>query len=94
MTAPGTCWWVGCEACELAAGPFGCEPEAVQLAGVHDQVHHRGAPTAAPYPDPDQGRVPVAGPDGQSPDRRSFYQVVPPVRVIPSPQLRAGRCPA
>ncbi|HSV68437.1 MAG TPA: hypothetical protein VLJ59_21435 [Mycobacteriales bacterium] len=55
---PGV-WWVDCEVCELASGPLGCEAEAVQLAGVHDDVHHRGRPTVTVHPVAGSGGVPA-----------------------------------
>ena len=37
---------VDCPACVLAGGPFPTEPEALRLAGTHDDTIHAGHPTA------------------------------------------------
>ena len=60
---------VDCPACGLHAGPF-LPAEAGQLAGSHDDLQHRGHPTATVCADPDPRPVhapaappPFAGPD-------------------------------
>ena len=37
--------WLDCPACGLDGGPYNLD-QAGQLAGVHDDLHHRGQPTA------------------------------------------------
>jgi len=37
--------WLGCPACGLDGGPYSVD-EAGQLAGTHDDLLHRGQPTA------------------------------------------------
>jgi hypothetical protein len=37
--------WLDCPTCRLDNGPY-TPAEAGQLAGVHDDLHHRGHPTA------------------------------------------------
>lgn len=44
-----------CPACALAGGPFDRLAEAAQLAGTHDDLLHRGHPTASVVP-ADAGR--------------------------------------
>jgi hypothetical protein len=36
--------WLDCPVCELDGGPYGLD-EAGQLAGLHDDLRHRGHPT-------------------------------------------------
>ena len=44
MSTPGSI--MTCHECQLDAGPFASEEAAVHAA-THNQLHHRGAPTAS-----------------------------------------------
>jgi hypothetical protein len=49
-TAP--LWAVDCPVCQRTGAPLSHLDAAEQLAAVHDDLHHRGIPTAAPIPLP------------------------------------------
>jgi hypothetical protein len=38
---------VDCDTCQLFGQPLPTADAAAQLAAIHDDIHHRGAPTAA-----------------------------------------------
>ena len=49
---PATTWAVDCPVCQLTGDPLPELDTAEQLAAVHDDLDHGGAPTAAPVPLP------------------------------------------
>ena len=64
-TRPTRLVLLSCEPCGLAADPMPAA-DAEQAAGVHDDQHHNGRPTAAPRTDPRPAyelRLPTGGPD-------------------------------
>jgi len=49
-TAAHTGYAVDCLDCELFGQPVGNSGAAAELAGIHDDIHHRGVPTASICP--------------------------------------------
>lgn len=52
VTSPPTAFLLVCETCSLDRGPYLHAEEADQLAAIHDDLHHRGQPTARVETDP------------------------------------------
>jgi hypothetical protein len=45
--------YVDCPTCQLHGQPVDCLDAAEQLAALHDQLHHRGHPTAVLHSEPE-----------------------------------------
>lgn len=50
LPQPPAAWAVDCDHCGLWGNPLASRDQAEQLAARHDDMHHRGQPTAAARP--------------------------------------------